>query len=99
MTPDAAAAVLLALAREELALVAADRWEELDELAERRAAALASVPSPAPPHLHAILREAHATQAAVTEALVRARDAAGAELAGTDRRRAGAAAYRAAAQF
>lgn len=99
MTPDQSAALLLALAREELALVAADRWEELDDLSARRAAAMGALPRPAPAHLHDILREAMATQAAVTEALMRARDAARSELAGEDRRRAGAAAYRAAVQF
>ncbi len=96
MTAEAAASLLVALGREELALVAADRWDELDGLHERRAAALAALPAFAPDHLRPLLDEALATQAAVTEALTRVRDEARSELASTGRTRTGAAAYKAA---
>ena len=98
MTPEAAAAVLVALGREELALVAADRWEELDDLAARRAVVLSALPTAAPAHQRPVLEEALAPQAAVTAELARARDAARGDLADRGRVRAGAAAYLAAAQ-
>ncbi|HYF24968.1 MAG TPA: hypothetical protein VD931_04445 [Baekduia sp.] len=93
-----AAQALLDLAREELALLGADRWEELAHLADRRAALLAALPAVLSAADQALLRSALETQRAAADALARARDDAAGALAGTDRVRAGAAAYAAAAQ-
>jgi len=71
---------LAALAREELAIVTEERYDELAGLHARREALMARLPAVAPPDGLVHLREAARVQALVTLALSQARDAVGLEL-------------------
>ncbi|WP_205696183.1 flagellar protein FliT [Conexibacter sp. SYSU D00693] len=99
MSPEQAAGQLLAVGREEVALAAReDGWEHLEELAVRRAAALAALAGgPVPRELLPVLHEALALQRAAADHLTHRRDALRRELGGTARHRAGVGAYAAAA--
>ncbi|HET6508854.1 MAG TPA: hypothetical protein VFG42_18825 [Baekduia sp.] len=62
-------AALVALFREELALVTDGRWEDLAELDARRARLLAALPPTAPPEARDEIREALRLQALSATAL------------------------------
>lgn len=62
-------AALVAIFREELALVTDGRWDDLAELNERRARLLAALPPSAPAEAQAELREALRLQALSATAL------------------------------
>jgi hypothetical protein len=88
---------LAALAREELAMVNDERFDELAGLYARREALMAQLPPSAPPEGLAHLREAARIQALITAALAEARDATGAELARIRHTRRGVQGYAGAA--
>jgi hypothetical protein len=62
-------AALVALFREELALVTDGRWDDLAELNQRRERLLAALPASAPPEAQADVREALRLQALSATAL------------------------------
>lgn len=62
-------AALVAIFREELALVTDGRWDDLAELDERRRRLLAALPAGAPPEAQADIREALRLQALSATAL------------------------------
>jgi hypothetical protein len=66
-------AAIVAIAREELELVAAGRFDELSELNRRRTDAMAQLPAVDPPAAAPLLREALGLQEQVSEALAVAR--------------------------
>jgi hypothetical protein len=99
-TPDPRAqggfAALAELARAEHALILDGRFDELDELGERRAVVLAALPDHTPPEAVPHLREAARVQALVTVALSEARERVAAEIGRLGRTRQGAQGYAAA---
>lgn len=85
-----AAESLVAIAEAELRLVLDGRLDELDELHARRADVLHALPADAD---RALLARAATLQGLVTDALTERLDHVRAELASSDARRTGAAAY------
>ena len=90
-------AAVVDLAREEYAMVAEGRYDELADLAARRDAVMAQLPSEVPPEALDDLHEASHLQALITEALRQARDATGVELRRLRTTRTGVQAYAAGA--
>lgn len=88
---------LVALAREELALVTDGRYDDLAPLAQRRAAVMAQLPPVAPAEALVHVREAARLQALVTLALREARDATAEQLARLRTTRTGVQGYAAGA--
>jgi hypothetical protein len=85
VTPSQGAQELVALAEEELALLAAGRVDALAELQERRDAALAALPADLPAADRGALVRAHELQVQVAALLERALSQTAADLARLDR--------------
>ena len=86
-------AALEALAAEEAQLVADERFDDLVELNDRRAALLAALPNPLPAVAAEPLRRALSTQRATATVLQARCDAVGAELGRLRRGRTGVQGY------
>ena len=86
-------AALEALAAEEAQLVADERFDDLTELNERRAALLAALPDPLPAVAADPLRRALSTQRATATVLQARRDAVGVELRRLSHGRTGVQGY------
>ena len=86
-------AALEALAAEEAQLVADERFDDLVELSDRRAALLAALPNPLPAVAAEPLRRALSTQRATATVLQARLDALGAELGRLHRGRTGVQGY------
>lgn len=86
-------AAMEALAIEEAQLVADERFDDLVELNERRAALLAALPNPLPAAAAEPLRRALSTQRATATVLQARCDATGAELGRLRRGRTGVQGY------
>jgi hypothetical protein len=86
-------AALEALAAEEAQLVADERFDDLAELTDRRAALLAALPDPLPLVAAEPLRRALSAQRATATVLQARRDAAGAELSRLRHGRTGVQGY------
>jgi hypothetical protein len=86
-------AELAAMAAEEHALVMDGRYEDLADLATRRAPLLEQLPEEAPEEALAYLQEALRCQELVTVALVAAREETARELQLANSRKRGASAY------
>jgi hypothetical protein len=84
---------LEALAAEEAALVAEERFAELPAIYDRRDALLAALPHPLPREAVEPLRRALSAQRATATALAARRDALGAELGRLHRGRTGVRGY------
>ena len=84
---------LEALAAEEAQLVADERFDDLVELNDRRAALLAALPNPLPAVAAEPLRRALSTQRATATVLQARLDALGAELGRLHRGRTGVQGY------
>ena len=88
---------LVVLAERETALVAADGWEDLADLAAERAACVAALPPVAPPEAAPLLHRLVALQAMASGALTASRAEVGRELGSLGRGRSAVRGYAASA--
>ena len=93
VTPSQGARELVALAEEELALLAAGRVDALAELQERRDAAIAALPTDLEPADRAVVARAHELQMQVAALLERALSETAAELSRVERGHAAVRGY------